>query len=861
MTAGSGTPLLERDAELQVLASAIASAIGGQGVGVAVAGESGAGKSSLIAAALRDVTGVRILQGHCDPLRTPRPLGPFRELGLAAVESLLDDVHLSELSEQLHRELLGEPTVLVVEDLHWVDAASAELLRFVARRVQAGPLALVVSYRDVEIGPRHAARPLLGDFAVLDGLLTLQPGPLSIASVAALVQDTQLEPSRVHHVTGGNPFFVTEVVKDPDRPLPLSVRDAVLARVADVGQRDLEVLQLIAAAPDRLDDRVLPLVGVDLPTLRRLDETTLLARTEQGIVFRHELARQAVESTIPPGGGARLHALLLDALERTDRRNAALLVEHAVAARDTSRARTYALEAALDATKAGSHTEAAAFYEVALENLPVSAPPAERADLLLRLAFQQYMTSRLREAITNVRATFSLWEEAGDHEGLAKAHDAVAVYEYYNARRRQAESHARLAADIAQRSDAWHPYGEACATQGYLAYMRSDQGAASRYLDEAGAVAGREGLTQLELRSELLTAAAELASGDETARVRLLDRVEDARHAGWDEMASTGYSAVAALDVEQGRFRSAEQVIDEALPFSTSRDIPICRQWQTAVRSRLHLCKGHWSASLEDADEVLGSVGMPLATLWPHLVTALVPLRRGEPARIDALEAAWTLAEGLDEPLRRLPVLAAVAEHAWMAERADPRLEDAVAFLDAVSGSAGVGWAAGNLAVWLRRAGATVPALPHLGEPFRLSLENRPADAASWWRLAGDPFAEGMALTDADDPDLRMRGVQLLDRLGAVGTADRIRVELRRTGLTAVPQRPRASTRANPSGLTNRQLDVARLVARGLSNGEIATRLFISPKTADHHVSAILAKLQLPNRRAVVVQASELGLD
>ena len=75
-----------------------------------------------------------------------------------------------------------------------------------------------------------------------------------------------------------------------------------------------------------------------------------------------------------------------------------------------------------------------------------------------------------------------------------------------------------------------------------------------------------------------------------------------------------------------------------------------------------------------------------------------------------------------------------------------------------------------------------------------------------------------------------------------------------------MPQRPRSSTRANPGGLTNRQLDVARLVAMGLSNNEIATRLYISPKTADHHVSAVLAKLGLPNRRAVVVRADELGL-
>ena len=101
----------------------------------------------------------------------------------------------------------------------------------------------------------------------------------------------------------------------------------------------------------------------------------------------------------------------------------------------------------------------------------------------------------------------------------------------------------------------------------------------------------------------------------------------------------------------------------------------------------------------------------------------------------------------------------------------------------------------------------------------------------------------------------------LLDRLGAGATADRLRQELRRAGVVSVPKRPTDATRANPGGLTNRQLEVARLLARGLTNSEIAAEAFISAKTAEHHVSAVLAKLGLPNRRAVQLQAVELGLD
>ena len=125
---------------------------------------------------------------------------------------------------------------------------------------------------------------------------------------------------------------MTEVAKEPDRPLPRTVRDAVLARTTGIAADDLEVLQLAAAAPDRLDDRVLPALGVDLPTLRRLFDTGLLLRSRHGLVFRHELARLAVESTIPAGGATRLHARLLQALEGIEPRDPAVLTHHAVAA-------------------------------------------------------------------------------------------------------------------------------------------------------------------------------------------------------------------------------------------------------------------------------------------------------------------------------------------------------------------------------------------------------------------------------------------------------------------------------------------------------------------------------------------------
>ena len=858
--------LLEREPELAAITDALRRAAAGEGSVVALAGDSGTGKTSVLEAALCTDHGLRVLRGACDPLATPRPLGPFRDAVLSAGLPPLaaGEEMLSSICEDLYAALGTTPTVLVVEDLHWVDAASVDVLRFLARRVESLPLVIAVTYRDHEIGPRHSARALLGDLARADTATRLPLAPLSLDAVRSIVEGTPLEAESVHALTGGNPFFVVEVATEPDGPLPGSVRDAVLARTVGVGPEDFEVLQLVACAPDRLDDRLLPALGVDLPTLSRLDATGMLGRGRGGLRFRHELARQAVESTIPPGGAPVLHARLLEALERADVRDPAVLTHHAVAAGDRGRAVRYARQAAEEAGRAGSHTEAAAFYRTALAML-TDEDPATRAELMQRLSFELYMTSRLVEALDVVRASFRLWQEAGDVDGLAFAHETAAVYEYYSAHRREAEAHLEHAMEIAgpqgderRRSLA---FAGARATRGYLAFHRHDLEMAKRYITDADEIAEAHRDASLGVRSALLKSVVDLSVGADEARTALSDRIEDARGRGLDELASTGYSNLAYLDVEQRRLRSAEHVLEESLPFTVERDIPICRHWQTAVRSRLRLLEGRWSAALEDAAQVVVDGGMPLARLWPLVVRGLVALRSGSDEDTSPLDDAWELVTQLDERARRLGVLAALAERQWMTGVTDERVTVvAPDDLATWAGVPGTEWAAGDLAVWLCRLGLLDQLPDGVAEPYRLTLSGRHAEAASWFRQAGDPFSEALCLVDSPDLAVRARGVEALDKIGATGTADRVRVELRQAGVPLVPPRPRESTRANPGGLTNRQLDVARLVARGLTNAEIAARLYISPKTADHHVSAVLAKLGVPHRRAVVVRADELGL-
>lgn len=777
----AGSPLVERHAERNVLVGAVAAAASGQGRCVAVAGDAGSGKTALVKAATFDGPPLRVLRGQCDPLTTPRPYGPLRDVAAAAGVTVWDrgtDVVLADICDDVVSALVTEPTVLVVEDLHWVDAATVEVLRFLARRSATLQLSLIVTYRDHEVGPQHPARPLLGDLARLDHGAAVHLGPLSVDGVAALLgPDCSADAPRVHELTGGNPFFVVEVCENPDRPLPSSIRDALLDRTSGLAPDDLRLLQLAALSPAPLDDALLRELQVDLQVLSRLEATGLLVADGAGLSYRHELARQAVASTIPSAGEPHLHALMLDALERSGHGEPALLTHHAVGAIDKERAFAHASAAAKDAARSGAHGEAVAFYEIALRHQRRD-DPAARAELLLRLAFEQYLTSHLNEATDTVGATFELWERAEDGAGLASAYDQFSVYRYYAGDRQEAETYADRAADLAAAAGLTVPHGAARATRGFLSYLRGELDLALSCASEAAAVAENSDERMLGVRADLIAALAQLAADDEAARMRLLEVIAAARGGGWDELASTGWSQLSFLDVEHGRLELAAEVLDESIPFTVRRDIPICRHWQTAVRARVHLGQGRWDNALIDAGEVIQTDGMEVARLWPYLISGLVPVRRGDDVDVDpVLDRAWNLAESIDEPIRRLSALAVLAEVMWTRGVPDPRVvEQAAADLTRLSGAPGAHWAAGELAVWLQRLDLLEEVPAHLAPPHEASLAGRHREAAAWWQDHAHAFQAAVCLTDSEDPSDQQDGKAQLETLGALGTLARLGV-------------------------------------------------------------------------------------
>jgi DNA-binding CsgD family transcriptional regulator len=163
-----------------------------------------------------------------------------------------------------------------------------------------------------------------------------------------------------------------------------------------------------------------------------------------------------------------------------------------------------------------------------------------------------------------------------------------------------------------------------------------------------------------------------------------------------------------------------------------------------------------------------------------------------------------------------------------------------------------------RLIYWLWKAVGLDAAPPPAASPFGAMVRGDWADAAAAWHERGCPYEYGLALLDGDAVAAQSALNVFLD-LGAAPAADWARQRLRQLGMTRAPRGRRPSTRAHPAGLTRREVEVLEKLAEGLSNPDIARRLFVSAKTVDHHVSAILAKLDAPSRAAAVAHARQRG--
>jgi len=862
--------LLERIEELSVLCDRLAE-VSEQARGrlVLVQGEAGIGKTAVLRAFCDGLDrSVRVLWAACDPLFTPRPLGPLLDLARATGGELRARVESGTKPHDVAAALIAQldspaPTVLVLEDLHWADEATLDVVRLVARRVESVRALLVISYRDERLHGAHQLRIVLGELSGVGPVTRLELAGLSREAVAALAERSTIDPDELYEKTIGNPFFVTETLAAGAEQVPPTVRDAVLARVARLTAAGQAVLESVAIVPQRAE--IWLLEALSEGALEGLDEclsSGMLRPELDGVAFRHELARLAVEQSLAPDRMVILHRRAIAALERPTlgAPDYARLAHHAEAAGDAAAVLRFAPEAAVWASALGAHREAEAQYSRALRVGDRIAPEA-RADLLERFANECYFTDMREQGLGALDEALMIHRKLGNalkqgemqqlrgrmmacsgRIGEAKVIFAEAIelleplpHGRELARAYSCLSEATMLCSEAEETIKWGTLGSA------LAERVGDAEALALGLNSLGMIEMYRGLPE--------------------GREKLERSLEVAKKADLPIEVGRAYLNLMAALGNAHDYVTQDQYAEVTIDYCRAYGLEAWLRYAICGQANSHLVQGRWTEAAEAAASVVNAP--PSAVVgprtWALCELGLVRARRGDPEYWPLLDEALEAARTINE-LQYLAMVAAVrAEAAWLEGRpaaVGPDTESAFTLALELRAPLYIG----ELACWRWRAGLLSDAPPDAEEVYRLQIDGHTEQVVSFWRERGHPYEAALALLDSREPDALRQALDELRALGATPAAAIVTRRLRELGERRLPRGPRPQTRANPHGLTARELQVLPLLAEGLRNAEIAQRLIVSQKTVDHHVSAILRKLGVRTRGEAAAQATRLGM-
>jgi len=861
--------LIERAEFLASLQDKFESTIKDDGHCVMVSGEAGMGKTSLIRAFCReDSIDRKIYQGTCDALFSPRPLAPLYDIALQmGIDLWQNGNNVSDMTGLFTRffheiSKQREPVVVIFEDVHWADEATLDFIKFLARRITQLHCLFILTYRDNEIHSLHPLRNVLGQLPT-HSFTRLQLTPLSRCAVEKLAMEKGYSGEDVYSISGGNPFYVTEILASYSSGVPDNIKDSILSvfnRQVDETKRVWEILSVL---PTGIEPKYLERIEpAYITAVEYCLDSGILVLKKGLISFKHELYRRTVETSLSPLLRVNLNKHILDLFLKDFEENLEIerIIHHAKNANEYELVVFYAPIAAKQAACVGAHVEASKLYYSAIEYYQ-----GNDKDKLIEFyeayAYECYLIGRIQEAIIYQGKALNLWKEKNDTEKIGNCLRFLSRLWWYNGNRKKAELYGNQAIDALSDQPSSRAKAMAYSNMSQLK-MLSDESAECIFWGEIAIVIAKE-LDDEEILAHALnnigTVQMDLPSTKQKAVKLLQQSLNIALKHSYHEHAARAYVNLTANAVKMKDYDLAKKTMDEGIEYCEKRELDSWTTYLLAFRSRSNLETGNWDEAYQIAEGLMRNENpVTIVKLVAMVVIATINMRKGEGEVLPLLNEAKATAFETMELQRIIPVFVALLEYEWLTGKEyieKVSIDHIVSMIE----SMGHSHQNNDFAFWMKKVrNVTIP-LRESYDIYDLSTESAIHKAAAHWGKLDCNYMKALCLFEGCDAD-KVEALSIVQKLGANPVYEKMKLMMRASGIKNIPRGIRKSTMSNPSFLTQRELDVLQLLKEGMPNKEIADNLFISAKTVDHHVSSILLKLNVNSRAKAVQEAISLEI-
>lgn len=856
--------LIEREGLFAILRSEFQKSITGEGRCIFLGGEAGIGKTSLVKAFCKEQgKNCNIYEGACDAMFTPRPLAPLYDImwqlnsQLWPNQATIDD--RSALFSEFFQEISNQQKISLVifEDIQWADEATLDFIKFFARRISQLRCLFILTYRDNEIHSKHPLRNVMGQLPP-DSFKRLQLEPLSRLAVEKLALEKGYCGEDVYSVTGGNPFYVTEILSSYNRGIPENIRDSILSAYNRTREKSRQIWELLSVSPKGFELKYLEKFEPDYSTaLENCLELKILLLKEGVMFFKHELFRRAIETSLSPLKRIALNKRILDLFRESFEQNQELerIIHHAKNANEYDTVAKYAPIAARHAALVGAHTEASKLYLTAIEYYQ-----GNDNDILIQLyesyAYECYLTNQVKEAIIYTGKALNIWKEGNDLEKTGKCLRFFSRLWWLDGNTDNARKFADQAVELLAGQPPSPAKAMAFSNMSQL-NMVFDQPEESISWGEKAIAIARE-IGDEETLSHALNNVGciymNIPSFHEKGVGLLQQSLDIALRNEFHEHAARAYSNLASNSIELKKYDFARSMLEEGIKYCEERNLDSSRAIMLSLKSVLLLETGDWKTAGNIADSILKSENYLAAFAIPLItVSATVKMRTGDPEAVPCLLESARQSFETKELQRIIPSLGALLEYEWLTgnilvkqedlERSKSMIEQSIYYVEK-----------NEFAFWLRKARNQKLLLRDIYEGYDLGTVKKAKQAAALWEKIGCPYMQAHALFEGDDDDKR-QAIKIVHDLGVTAVYEKMKLEMRKSGIKSIPRGLRKTTQSNTAYLTLRELDVLHLLKDGMQNKEIANRLYISAKTVDHHISSILFKLDVNSRTKAVKEA------